>query len=76
MPRQEKRPWNLFWGSVAFSLQCLIFSAALLVAVGVVLILVLIPAAAVLLAVLLILVLVLIIHLVILLNLVAVFPQR
>ena len=75
----KKRPWNLFWGPMAFSLRGFIFSplysAALLVAVGVVLILVLIPAAAVLLAVLLILVLILVIHLVILLNLVAVFPQ-
>ena len=84
MPRQEKRPWNLFWGPMAFSLRGLIFgplySAALLVAVGVVLILVLIPAAAVLLAgllvLILILVLILVIHAEILLNLVAVFPQR
>ena len=63
-----------------FSWFQLFVLAALLVAVGVVLILVLIPAAAVLLAVLLILililVLILVIHAEILLNLVAVFPQR
>ena len=79
LPQQEKAMEPVS-GSMAFSLQGLIFSplysAALLVAVGVVLILILIPAAAVLLVAFLILVLILVIHVVILLNLVAVFPQR
>lgn len=77
LPQQEKamEPGLGFRG-LFFSWFQLFVLAALLVAVGVVLILVLIPAAAVLLVAFLILVLILVIHVVILLNLVADFPQR